>query len=133
MRNIFTKLKVKINAITSCKRRANIFICPILPPCSVDLQKPINYFNNLIRSELVEKFYQCNMLNVSELVDTSDLLDVQFSRGDKLHLNKRGVSKLATCIKSSIFLRYNGGRGPKYSSVLSDRGKHGQATPKART
>ena len=73
------------------------------------------------------------MLNVAELTDKANLLDVQFSKCDKVHLNKYGVSKLATIIKDSIFLRYNGGRGPRYSSVLSDRGKHGMVPPKTRS
>ena len=68
------------------------------------------------------------MLNVAELVDTSELLDVQFSKGDRLHLNKCGTSTLATIIKSTIFLRYNGGRGPTHSSVLTDQGNHGRAS-----
>ena len=120
----FTKLKLKVNEILKLKSNINVFICPLLPPNSEYLIRSINYFNKLICSEICDMNYKCSMLNIRCLGDESGvgLINPIFSRGDSIHVNRHGSSKLAKIIKNTIFDRYNLRKKESYSSITSRRG-----------
>ncbi len=128
--NTFKELKGKIDLICQLKKNINVFICPILPTRSSVLNARAVRFNNLIYSQIIDQnYYRCNMINVSSLCDATyrtNLLDPAYSRGDMVHLNRRGTGRLASIIKDVIFLKYNSGKGGRinsrkpYSAALHD-------------
>ena len=114
VRACFDTLCCKIREIQQLNGRASVFICPILPTKSHDLNRRAKFFNHLIFTELLP----CNLslmlvTGFGDFLDQNGLLAGEFANQnprDHLHLNySRGAAVLASCIKSAIFLRLNGG------------------------
>ena len=119
---VFNTLKNKVNAISKLKSNINIFICPVLPSRSELYLKRAIMLNNLIRDSIVKQDYRCTFLNVSVMCDSTyrtDLLDVSYSKGDLVHLNRRGTGRLAAVFKEAVYLKYNSGKGGRVNSSQS--------------
>ena len=127
IRTIYNVFKSKIESISKLNRKAKIFICPILPTKSHELNKKALFFNRLIFNDLVMCNYGVSTVHgFDEFVDSADgLLSRNLSRphmNDILHLNSKGTKTLAEKIKTSIFQRKKSGSraisGRTYSSML---------------
>ena len=111
-----------MNAISRLKSNINIFICPILPSRSELYLKRATMLNRLIRDSIVKQDYRCTFLDVDVMCDSTyrtDLLDVSFSKGDLVHLNRRGTGRLASVFKDAVFRKYNSGKGGRVNSSRS--------------
>ena len=115
--NIFSLLEYKIEQIQVVNPTAQIFLCPLLPTKSVELNRKVLYFIDLIRKELLPKNFGVQMVEgfndfLGENGLLSQLLSREFGRNgrpDFLHLNWRGVAKLGVIIRNNVLLRINGG------------------------
>ena len=70
VRALYFDLKQKIKQIQCINKRANIFICPILPTNLYDLNRRAVYFNGLINNDLLP-----SNLGVTYVNGFSGLLD----------------------------------------------------------
>ena len=105
---IYLELKHKIELIQNINGRAKILICPLLPTRIYNVNKKVNYFNSLLRNNLIVNNYSISIVSgFVDFVDQQDLLAEKYCRnvGDYLHLNTYGVRILANKIKEQIFLR----------------------------
>ena len=121
IRNIYRLLKAKIDIISKLNSKAKIFICPILPTKSTELNNKALFFNHLIFKDLVMCNYGVSVVHgFNEFLDPAGtLLSRNLSRPqmhDLLHLNETGTKLLADKIKTSIFQRKK-----RRSGVVSDR------------
>ena len=113
-------------------KKANIFVCPILPTKSSELNRKALDFNKFVLRDLSQSCPGVSVvLGFDEFLDQDGYLakDLSFT-GDHLHLNMAGAGHLATLIKSSISLR-NGGSGrikkKRYSAAVSEGTGRGPA------
>ena len=121
---IYESCKAKVSEIRLLNPKCKIFICPILPTKSHELNKGALYFNKLIFSDLIQ-----GDLNVQYVHGFDSFLDDagsgllasnlsrQFDRHgklDTLHLNRSGIRILAGFIKQSVFAKFNSNRSIKY-------------------
>ena len=121
IQNVYTILKSKIQSISKLNNKAKIFICPILPTKSRELNKKALYFNQLIFNDLVMCNFRVSVVHgFNDFVDPADtLLSRNYSKphmNDLLHLNEKGVKLLAKNIKSSIFQRKKSGSTSRINS-----------------
>lgn len=105
IRDVYKEYKTKVGLIRKYNKKCRIFICPILPTESHDINRRINIFNSYIFNDLV----QCN-LNVTLINGFMNFLDRQtnllrsdLSKRDILHLNHRGISLLVRLLKEGLF------------------------------
>ena len=115
--SLYNQLKCKVKDIKSLNPKCNLFVCPLLPTKSSELNKKVNCFNERIFNDLTklnlgvqcvsgfDRFADHTGVLVSELSRTFD----RFNNRDMLHLNETGARVLAGLLKRSIFLRLNGG------------------------
>ncbi|NRB81765.1 MAG: alpha-ketoglutarate-dependent dioxygenase AlkB [Saccharospirillaceae bacterium] len=107
MRNIFCLLKSKVESITKLNPKAKIFIVPILPTKSAELNKKAIFFNQLIFRELEGCNFRVNTVHgLNSFVGPDGLLSRDLSRPqlyDLLHINEKGTRCLAECIKTTVF------------------------------
>ena len=91
----------------------NVFIVPILPTRSVTYNRAVRVFNNMIQLHIIDTFYRCMCINIEELPFSDGSLRPEFMHADwdNIHLNIKGIRKNAYNIRSTIFLKYNSGRG----------------------
>jgi alkylated DNA repair dioxygenase AlkB len=105
VREFYKDYKTKIALIRKYNSRCRIFVCPILPTKSHDINRRINIFNSLIANDLL----QCSLkvVRVEGFIEFLDkrinLLGTNMSKNDDLHLNGRGISTLVRLIKQCIF------------------------------
>ncbi len=129
--NKCNRLKQSIEQILTICPDSRVYVSPILPTKSRDLNIRVNWFNeNLFRfrNNLFDKF---TILNFGEFCDEYGCLRHDMGRywnpEDPLHLGQRGVRTLAKLIRervySSIMSPSPSRRG--YGAVLSGTGVHG--------
>lgn len=117
LRNIYNKLKSKIEQIQTINSKSHIYICPVLPTKIAELNRKVVCFNSLIFSELLPSNFGVTCVNGFDgFLDENGLLSKNLSRHlnkfkklDTLHLSWKGVATLARLIKSTVLLRMNGG------------------------
>ena len=125
IKELYIRLKCKIEQIHLLNKRANIFVCPILPTKLSELNRKALDFNKFILGDLCQSCPGVSLvLGFDEFLDQDGYLakDVSFA-GDHLHLNLAGARHLATLFKASISLK-NGGSGrirkKLYSAAVSE-------------
>lgn len=115
---IFSLLEFRIEQIQQLNPNAQIFLCPLLPTKIADLNRKVLYFIDLIREQLLPKNFGVQLVNgFNDFLDNNTGLLCQtlsreldkFGRPDFLHLNRRGVAKLAILIRNTVLLRMSGG------------------------
>ena len=113
--------KTKITEICLLNSKCKIFICPILPTKSHELNKGALYFNNLIFSDLIQ--YVQYVHGFDSFLDDAgggllaSNLSRQFDRYgklDTLNLNRSEIIILAGFIKQSVFAKFNSSRNVRY-------------------
>ena len=125
IKGLYTSLMHKVDEIRLFNKKANIFVCPILPTKSAELNKRALEFNRYILHDLRQSCPGVSLvLGFDEFLDQDGYLakDKSFT-GDHLHLNMAGVRQLADLIKSSIASQKGrSGRVMKkpYSSAVSE-------------
>jgi len=136
VKSAYTKLKTCIYQIRDLNKSANVFVCPLLPTKLADVNRKAIMFNELISQDLVSSSLGVTLVRgFDDFLDNSGLLDRglskavdRYNKPDKLHLNWKGAAMLAGMVKSSIFLRINGGvdkrparkvNGRPYSTVAA--------------
>ena len=123
IKDFYKNYKTKIALIRKFNKKCRIFVCPVLPTKSHEINRRVNIFNKYLLDDLI----QCDLKVV--LVDgflkfldkQTNLLSTVLSRNDNLHLNGKGVSVLVGLIKDSIFKsrRYNVINSPRlYSNTV---------------
>ena len=125
IKELYIRLKCKIEQIHLLNKKANIFVCPILPTKSFDLNKRALDFNKHILRDLRQSCPGVSVvLGFDEFLDKDGYLaEKSSSTGDHLHLNVVGARHLANLIKASISLKSGGsGRIKKklYASAVSE-------------
>ena len=107
--DLYHSYKTKVALIRKFNPKARIFVCPVLPTRVHEINRRINIFNNLILDDLVQS--NLNVVFVRDFIDfldkSTNLLNTRLSKGDDLHLNKRGVGLLVKLLKNSIFRNRN--------------------------
>ena len=115
--NIYNKLKCKVKAIQKLSPKTFIHVCRLLPTKNTELNMKVDTFNRLIHFDMLQtcKGVQC-VDGFHKFADHNGHLACELSKSfdrqgrlDMLHLNRSGVSVLASLIKQSIFLRLHGG------------------------
>ena len=125
IKELYIRLKCKIEQIHLMNKRANIFICPILPTKLSELNRKALDFNKFILGDLRQSCPGVSLvLGFDEFLDQDGYLAKSLSfTGDHLHLNMAGARHLATLFKASISLK-NGGSGrikkKPYSAAVSE-------------
>ena len=117
VKSAYIKLKTRIHQIRDLNKGSNIFVCPLLPTKLAGVNRKAMVFNKLIVTDLLSSGLGVTLVRgFDDFLDNSGLLDSRLSKQldrhrqpDKLHLNWRGAAMLAGMIKSSVFLRINGG------------------------
>ena len=132
VQNVYNTLKCKIESISKLNSKAKIFVCPILPTKSRELNHKALYFNKLIFNDLVMCNYKVSVVHgFNDFVDPTDtLLSREYAKphlNDLLHLNEKGVKLLARNIKTSIFQRKKLGSRTSSGRPYSDAVQRGSA------
>ena len=117
VKNIYFRLKLKINQIQQLNRKANVYICFILPTKLRWLNQRGVEFNRLIKEDLLPFNLGVTCVDgFAQFLDQRLLLSERLARNvdrygdpDTLHLNGRGTGLLVTLIKTSINSRTHGG------------------------
>ena len=125
VKELYTSLKHKVDEIRLFNKKAHIFVCPLLPTKSSELNKRALDFNRYILRDLCQSCPGVSLvLGFDEFLDQDGYLARDFSfTGDHLHLNMAGARHLADLIKASISFKKGGsGRIMKkpYSSAVSE-------------
>ena len=121
VRTIFDIFKNNIDQIMSVTNKVNVYIVPILPTRSVTYNRAVHVFNSLIKSDIIDFYYCCMCINISELEFSDGSLRPEFlyADWDNIHTNIKAIRKVAHGIRSSIYLKYNSGR--KINNVTVNR------------
>ena len=125
IKELYIQLKCKIEQIRIMNKRANIFVCPILPTKLSELNRKALDFNKCILGDLCRSCPGVSLvLGFDEFLDQDGYLAKSLSfTGDHLHLNIAGARHLATLFKASISLKNGGGGRIKkkpYSAAVSE-------------
>ena len=118
IKKIFNCFVNKINNIQAANKKAHVYVCPLLPTKCTDLNRRVNFFNHLIFTELLPLNFGVTLVSgFGCLIDDNGFLSqdlsrkvTRFGRPDYLHLNWRGVAKVAAILRNTILLRVNGGQ-----------------------
>ena len=115
----FDILKLKVNQIQRVNKNCKIYVCPTLPTKLFDYNRKAAIFNRLIVNDLVRLnlgVYYVQGFN--SFMHKTGYLDQDLSRAkhDSLHLNGKGLGKLVSLVKSTIF----GGKRPGSRRVNSE-------------
>ena len=118
IKRIFNKYAEKIADIQAVNKKTRVYICQLLPTKCIDLNKRVNFFNYLIHTQLLPLNFGVTLVDgFSGFADENGLLSqhlsrrlTRFMKPDYLHLNWKGVAKLAAILKNTILLRVNGGQ-----------------------
>ena len=106
--SLYKNYKTKVSLIRKYNSRCRIYICPVLPTKSHDMNRRIGLFNRLIFNDLLQSSLNVIVVEgfLKFLDKSSNLLSADFSRYDRsdmLHLNGKGISVLVGLIKNCIF------------------------------
>ena len=118
IKKVFTNYVAKIADIQAVNKKAHVYVCLLLPTKCADLNRRVNFFNHLIVTQLLPSNFGVTLVSGFDcLLDENGLLSQDLSRRqtrfggpDYLHLNWKGVAKLATILKSTILSRVYGGQ-----------------------
>ena len=124
---IYDEFKSKLDLIKKLNRNCKLYVCPTLPTKRVDYNRKANLFNSFIRNDLVNTNLGVVVVDgFDSFLDHDGFLAKELSRskqGDTLHLNGKGIGKLAKLIKTTIFEgKHRGSRivsNRLFSSVVS--------------
>ena len=111
VRDIYIKLKSKINQLSHINKRARIYVNLLLPTKLDDCNKKIKYFNKLIIDDLCRSFSKVKYIDsYRKFTDSNGFLSNSMSQEfsgdnqpDYLHLNIAGLRVLSVCIKTALF------------------------------
>ena len=100
--------KGKFEEIRKLNPKCNLFVCPVLPSRSRDINAKIVKFNKLLFSNLVQSNLKVNIVHgfgafVDKIGILKDVLHDKRSTEDVLHINETGYKILVKCIKTAIF------------------------------
>ena len=117
----------KIMSIKSIRKDFKIIVLPVLPTRYSEMNRNIGCYNRMLYEMIVRSGYYFNvrLANVWEFVDREYLLRRDLVRtGDAIHLNERGISVFAQCIKNTILLNRTDylGSSRSYSHALTGGG-----------
>ena len=96
-----------------------------LPTKCIDLNKRVNFFNYLFHTQLLPVNFGVTLVQgFNGFADENGLFSqhlsrrlTKFMKPDYLHLNWKGVAKLAAILKNTILLRVNGGQDRRKTRV----------------
>ena len=101
---LFELLKSKITEICMLNPKATVFIMPVLPTRTVQMNKFITAFNVAVLNWVRKSTFSIVMPDVRSFLDSSGLLATIFAKsGDPIHLNNRGLSKFVGIMKGALF------------------------------
>ncbi len=105
---LVTLYRDKIQQIRQLNKKSNIHIVPVIPSKSNETNKKIMYFNHLVCNELIQHFPKLFIVKgTQDFADpySAQLADRYSKKPDPcgLHLNDKGIAKLVSLIKVSIF------------------------------
>ena len=103
----YQKYKGKLEKMRELNPRCNIFVCPVLPSRSHNINRKIFQFNRLLFDDLVKSVNVNLVRGLGEFLDHGNLLRTKFhdqrTNEDVLHINDHGYRILVRCIKHAIF------------------------------
>ena len=125
IKRIYNKYAEKIAEIQAVNKKTHVYICQLLPTKCMDLNKRVNFFNYLIHTQLLPVNFGVTLVRgFNGFADENGLLSqhlsrrlTKFMKPDYLHLNWKGVAKLAAILKNTILLRVNGGQDRRKTRV----------------
>ncbi len=136
VRNIYDSFKSTFELIRHFNPRASLFVCSVLPTKSHNLNKRVEYFNDMIFNDLVSSgLGVMRVFGFHRLLDQEGLLSQQMSKHldkhgklDQLHINDNGTRLVAGLIKIAIFLRLNKGIDKRKHTGRVDGRSYSNAT-----
>ena len=119
--DVYSRYKSKIEMIRHLNPSCTIYVVPILPTKSQELNHKANIFNNLLFSDLLQS--SCCAVPVhglDELLDKNRMLSRSLSfDGDAKHINRAGARILAAKIKRTMYLRkLHGGFNRPHNEIV---------------
>ena len=102
---IVQSLAEKVKVISTIRKDIKIKLMPVLPTRYAEMNRHIMYFNREVYKKFILSGVNFNiaMPSVEEFLDGNVLLRNELAKpGDAIHLNDRGLSIFAKCIKHSI-------------------------------
>ena len=108
VKELYKMYKTKVSLIRKYNSKCKIYICPVLPTKSHDMNRRIFMFNRFLYDDLCQSDLKVILVEgfIKFLDKRSNLLNNELSRpdvDDLLHLNERGTSVLVKLVKHSIF------------------------------
>lgn len=121
-KEMIASLEVKCSEIMYVYPRMKIYISPILPTTNYNLNQHVMEYNQLLIN-LSRKYHNMFVINNNSFAVGNSMLDLKFARinsagYDMVHLNKLGVSTLASSFKSYICGNRIEGRHMNYNIAL---------------
>ena len=111
----------KVNEICVLNPNATVYLMPVLPTRTLEMNRYIKSFNFSILNWVRRCKFHIVMPNVSSFLDNNEFLASALTRGgDSIHLGNRGLSKFVSIIKGEIFRNFTltkQQRAPKTSRV----------------
>ena len=116
----------KLMCIENVRKDFKITVLPVLPTRYSEMNRQIGYYNRMLYEMFVTSgsYFNVTLPRVLEFVDIENLLRRDLVRtGDAIHLNERGISVFAQCIKKAILSRTDYlGSSRSYSHALTGGG-----------
>ena len=100
-------LQDKVACIKQLSPTTKIFVMPVLPTRSNEMNESIVYYNYLVDSMLDSRFGPDIWFpNVENFLDMNMLLSLPLTRnGDSIHLGPKGIAIYVSCMKRVIYQR----------------------------
>ena len=127
---VVDQLKDKLHEIRQICPKSKVFVVPVLPSRSVEMNRNIATYNKLVDQMLAVHFPEVSFTGIYEFLDRQGMLNVKLTRtGDSIHLNDRGVSRFVTYMKRCVVAREQEDRRLGYVSTQRSAPKVGQPAP----
>ena len=110
---IYRRYKGKFEELRKSSPKCRLFVCPVLPTRSHDINNRVKKFNRFLFSDLAKSNINVTIVQgFADFVDHSNGLLKQSlfdkrNENDVLHINGSGYRILVRCIKSAIFSSRN--------------------------
>ena len=108
IKQIYSQFKSKVNCIQKLNPGARIFVVPVLPTGSEELNVKVVDYNRLMIRDLPQAFYSVSIVHsVPRFLDSKRNISkgsLFRKHGDILHINAAGHGLLVKLIKDSYFI-----------------------------
>ncbi len=125
IKDVYKDYKTKICLIRKFNQKCRIFVCPVLPTETHDINRRINIFNSYLFNDLALSNLNVTIIKgfVNFLDKRTNLLRSDLSKHDNLHINSYGIRLLVRLIKEGLF-------STKHSNTLNRSRRYSNTRPR---